>query len=118
MRPAMQSHLAALGSPVTSGTALYEGDAEQLAGADAELSRTLHGPAPAHTATSKKTLRERLRRPLLILFPVMLAVAGAVYYLAEEPYVSTDDAFVYAARESINARVAGQVVEIAVKNNQ
>jgi membrane fusion protein, multidrug efflux system len=66
----------------------------------------------------KKALRERLRRPLLILFPVILAAFGTVYYLAEEPYVSTDDAFVYAAKESVNARVAGQVVEIAVRDNQ
>jgi membrane fusion protein (multidrug efflux system) len=48
----------------------------------------------------------------------MLAVVGAAYYLAAEPYVATDDAFVRAAKESVNARVAGQVVEIAVKDNQ
>ena len=66
----------------------------------------------------RKTLRERLRRPLLILFPILLAAVGAAYYLAEEPYVSTDDAFVRAAKESVNARVAGQVVEIAVIDNQ
>ena len=34
------------------------------------------------------------------------------------PYVSTDDAFVRASKESINARVAGQAVEIAVQDNQ
>jgi membrane fusion protein (multidrug efflux system) len=66
----------------------------------------------------RKPLRERLRRPLLVAFPLGLAAVGAAYYLAEEPYVSTDDAFVRAAKESINARVAGQVVEIAVKDNQ
>jgi membrane fusion protein (multidrug efflux system) len=69
-------------------------------------------------AVPGKTLRERLRRPLLILFPILLAGVGAAYYLAEEPYVSTDDAFVRAAKESINARVSGQVTEIAVINNQ
>ena len=62
--------------------------------------------------------RERLRRLLLIAFPVILVAVGTAYYLAEEPYVSTDDAFVRAAKESVNARVAGQVVEIAVKDNQ
>jgi membrane fusion protein (multidrug efflux system) len=66
----------------------------------------------------KQTLRERLRRPLLVLLPVLLVAVGTAYYLAEEPYVSTDDAFVRAAKESVNARVAGQVVEIAVKDNQ
>ncbi|WP_254065681.1 HlyD family secretion protein [Acidisoma sp. L85] len=45
-------------------------------------------------------------------------MAGGAYYVAEEPYVSTDDAFVRVAKESINARVSGQVVEIAVKDNQ
>jgi multidrug resistance efflux pump len=63
-------------------------------------------------------LRERLRRPLLVAFPILLAVVGAADYLAEEPFVSTDDAFVRAAKESINARVAGRAVEIAVQDNQ
>jgi membrane fusion protein (multidrug efflux system) len=63
-------------------------------------------------------MRERLRRPLLVAFPILLAVIGAAYYLAEEPFVSTDDAFVRAAKDSINARVSGQVVEIAVKDDQ
>jgi membrane fusion protein (multidrug efflux system) len=54
----------------------------------------------------------------LIVFPVIVAAVGAAYYLAEEPYVTTDDAFVRAAKESVNARVSGQVIEIAVKDNQ
>ena len=87
---------------------------DKLEAVDVKARRTLDRPV----AIPKRTLRERLRGPLLIVFPVMLAAVGAAYYLAEEPYVSTDDAFVYAAKESINARVAGQVVAIAVKNNQ
>jgi membrane fusion protein (multidrug efflux system) len=54
----------------------------------------------------------------MILVPGMVAALGAAYYIAEAPYVSTDDAFIRAAKESVNARVAGQVVEIAVKDNQ
>jgi membrane fusion protein, multidrug efflux system len=69
-------------------------------------------------AAPRKPLRERLRRPLLIGFLAALAAAGGGYYLAEEPYVSTDDAFVRAAKEGINARISGQVVEIAVRDNQ
>jgi membrane fusion protein, multidrug efflux system len=68
--------------------------------------------------TPNRTFRERLRRPLMLVVPLILAAVGAVEYLAEEPYVSTDDAFVRAAKDSINARVAGQVVEIAVGDNQ
>ena len=69
-------------------------------------------------AMPKKTVRERLRRPLMLALPIVLAAFGAAYYLAEEPYVSTDDAFVRAAKITVNARVAGQAVEIAVRDNQ
>ena len=62
--------------------------------------------------------RERLRRPLMLALPIVLAAFGAAYYLAEEPYVSTNDAFVRAAKVTVNARVAGQAVEIAVRDNQ
>jgi membrane fusion protein (multidrug efflux system) len=59
-------------------------------------------------AMPRRTLRQRLRRPLMVAFPIVLAVVGGAAYLAEEPYVSTDDAFVRAAKDSINARVPGQ----------
>ncbi len=77
------------------------------------------GPASVDLAKApQRTVRERLRMPLMVAFPVLLATAGAIYYVAEEGHVSTDDAFVYAAKESVNARVSGQVVEIAVRDNQ
>ncbi len=86
---------------------------------DAQFDNTVDRPAPEPSAVVPgRSLRERLRRPLMIAFPIMLAVIGAGEYVAAEPYVSTDDAFVRAAKESVNARVAGQVVEIAVKDNQ
>src|SRR5512144_36689 len=44
--------------------------------------------------------------------------AGAAAYLAQEQYVSTDNAFVRAAKVTINARVSGQAVEIAVRDNE
>jgi membrane fusion protein, multidrug efflux system len=70
------------------------------------------------TATPRRTARERVRLPLLLAVPIGLAVLGAAAYLAEEPYVSTNDAFVRAAKVTINARVAGQAVEIAVHDNE
>jgi membrane fusion protein (multidrug efflux system) len=103
----------------TSDIAIDDGDAGQFARVDAKSSGTFERPIFDRPAElPKKTLRERIRRPLLIVFPVMLAAVGAAYYVADEPYVSTNDAFVRAAKESINARVAGQVVKIAVKDNQ
>lgn len=63
-------------------------------------------------------LERRLRRPLMLAVPIVVAVFGAAMYLAQEQYVSTDDAFVRAAKVTINARVSGQAVEIAVRDNE
>jgi membrane fusion protein (multidrug efflux system) len=82
------------------------------------LAPSMAAPVAIHETGAAKTLRERLRRPLLAAFLAVLTATGATYYLGEEPYVSTDDAFVRAAKDSINARVSGQVVEIAVVDNQ
>jgi membrane fusion protein (multidrug efflux system) len=115
----MQSYFALSGSTMTSGTAISERDVGQLAEVDAKLGRTLDRPVSSRqAAVPKMPPRERLRRLLLIAFPVILVGVGTAYYLAEEPYVSTDDACVRAAKESVNARVAGQVVKIAVIDNQ
>jgi len=81
--------------------------------------RVADSPAPTRAvATPRRSIRERLRRPLMLALPIALAVFGAAYYLAEEPYISTDDAFVRAAKITVNARVAGQAVEIAVHDNE
>lgn len=115
----MQSCIAPPGPSMTSDTAIHEVELKQPVEGDAKSRRPLDRPAPDRFITTpKKQLRERLRRPLLIAFPLLLAAVGATYYLAEEPYVSTNDAFVRAAKELVTARVAGQVVEIAVKDNQ
>jgi len=70
------------------------------------------GPLPG------SELGRRLRRPLMLAVPMIVAAVGASMYLAQEQYVSTDDAFVRAAKVTINARVSGQAVEIAVRDNQ
>ena len=86
---------------------------------DMPIDRAVHCSASSgSTVAPRRSLRERLRLPLMLVLPIILAVFGAAEYLAQEPYVWTDDAFVRAPKESLNARVAGQVVEIAVKDNQ
>jgi len=82
----------------------------QIDSADREIRLT--------SGSSERSPRERLRRPLLVVVPVIMAAIGAAGYLGEEPYVSTDDAFIRAGKDSINARVSGQVVEIGVHDNQ
>ncbi len=74
--------------------------------------------SPAPDAPGKPSLGQRLRRPLMIAVPVLLLLGGGTAYWSGKPYVTTDDAFVRATKGSINARVSGQVVEIAVRDNQ
>ena len=89
------------------------------AAVETQFDRVVDGAAPDRvTAIRGRTLRGRLRRPLMLAVPIVVAALGATYYLAEEPYVSTDDAFVRAAKVTVNARVAGQAVEIAVRDNE
>src|SRR3954465_5231474 len=75
-------------------------------------------PSEAAAQWFEAGLGKRLRRPLMLALPMAVAVVGAFIYLAQEQYVSTDDAFVRAAKVTINARVSGQAVEIAVRDNE
>jgi membrane fusion protein, multidrug efflux system len=89
------------------------------AAAETQFDRVVYHPASNRVvAAPRRSVKERLRRPLMLGVPLLVAAFGAAYYFAEEPYVSTNDAFVRAAKVTLNARVAGQVVEIAVRDNQ
>ena len=89
------------------------------AAVETQFDRVVDSPSPVRVAAMPgRSIRERLRRPLMLAVPIVVAAFGAAWYLAEEPYVSTDDAFVRAAKVTINARVAGQAVEIAVRDNE
>jgi membrane fusion protein (multidrug efflux system) len=61
---------------------------------------------------------ERLRMPLMLGGVLVVALAASLFWLLGGRYMSTDDAYVQAARASISANVSGQVVEIAVHDNQ
>jgi membrane fusion protein (multidrug efflux system) len=113
----MQVSHANVAAPPVSGVAAADVDGrarsfEGEAGAEHSAPLSFSRPTPV------KTLRERLARPVLVAFLALMSIAAAGYYLAQEPYVSTDDAFVRGAKNSINARVSGQVTEIGVHDNQ
>jgi membrane fusion protein, multidrug efflux system len=104
--------------PGFAGTGVISAGMAQAA-VETQFDRVVDGPASKPMAAiPARTLKERLRRPLMLAAPILIAAFGAAYYLAEEPYVSTDDAFVRAAKVTVNARVAGQAVEIAVRDNE
>ncbi len=69
-------------------------------------------------APPRRPLRERLRLPLMVGVPAIAAVAGFTLYVTGGRYVSTDDAYIQAARVAVSSDVAGRVVEVDVHDNQ
>ncbi len=66
----------------------------------------------------KKSGLQPLRRILLVLGPLVFLVVGGYFYLTGGRYMSTDDAYMQAARTDISANIAGRVTEIDVHDNQ
>ncbi len=62
--------------------------------------------------------RRRLRLPLMVGVPGLAAIVLAYFVVTGGRYVSTDDAYVEAARVAISSDVAGRVVEMDVHDNQ
>ena len=65
-----------------------------------------------------RRLRDRLRLPLMVLGVAAVTLGTLYFWLSGGRYVSTDDAYVQAGRASISSNVAGQVISIAVRDNQ
>lgn len=74
----------------------------------------------ANTSTDpqSKTWIGRNRSALLIGGPAILVLAIAFFYFTGGRYVSTDDAYIQAARVDVSTEVSGRVREILVRDNQ
>ncbi len=69
----------------------------------------------------KELVRDSLQkhRNLLLIGGLFLIIlVTAILYLSSGRYVSTDDAYIQAARTEISANVSGRIVQIFVKDNQ
>lgn len=58
------------------------------------------------------------RLALMFSVPLLLAIGAIFYYLANDHYVSTDNAYVQQDKVSISAEVGGRITEVAVRENQ
>lgn len=83
-----------------------------------QFDETSDGLGSGTAETARRSLKERLRWPLMAALPLLLLVGGGARYLYGARDIATDDAFVRAAKVSINARIPGQVVKVAVIDNQ
>ena len=69
-------------------------------------------------ARRRRPLRQRLRLPLMALAPLLVLLVAGYWYVTGGRYVSTDDAYIQAARTSISTDVAGRVAAIEVRDNE
>jgi membrane fusion protein (multidrug efflux system) len=74
--------------------------------------------AAAAASTVPNNWLGRHRRLLLVSGPAVLAVIGIIVYLTGGRYVTTDDAYLQAARVEISCNVSGRVIEMDVRDNQ
>lgn len=54
----------------------------------------------------------------MLSVPLLLVVGAVVYYLANDQYVSTDNAYIHQAKVSVSPEIIGPLVEVAIKENQ
>src|SRR5579872_5793913 len=69
-------------------------------------------------ARPRRTLRERLRLPLMVGVPIIVLIGALYYYVVGGRVQSTDDAYVRAAQVTISANISGRVSEVDVHDNQ
>jgi membrane fusion protein, multidrug efflux system len=67
---------------------------------------------------NKKPKRTWARYTLMLSVPILLIAGALYYYIANDHFVSTDNAYVQQAKTSVSAEVGGRIVEVAVQENQ
>jgi len=73
---------------------------------------------PTVERLTRKRPNRFVRIALIGSVPLLLIVGGVSYYIANDHYVSTDNAYVQQDKVSISAEVGGRIVEVAVRENQ
>ncbi len=79
------------------------------------------GPAPrvAEAPVRTRRLSRALLRPILMLGGILVvAIASGAYWLTGGRYVSIDDAYVRAAKQSLSTDVSGMVATVPVREGQ
>lgn len=66
----------------------------------------------------EKPARRWTRLLVMISLPLLLAAAAITYYVINDQYISTDNAYVQQSKVSISAEVSGGITRIAVRENQ
>jgi membrane fusion protein, multidrug efflux system len=79
-------------------------------------------PRPKLAAEPRRRLMAGMRRYrrflLLVVLPLVAAIAGITFYLNGGRYVTTDDAYVGAQKVLITSDVSGKIISVTVKEGQ
>jgi membrane fusion protein (multidrug efflux system) len=73
---------------------------------------------PAAGATLRDLWRRRRRLILLVVLPLAAIVGGLAFYVMGGRYVSTDDAYVHAAKLMVSTDISGLVTSVDVHEGQ
>ncbi len=82
-----------------------------------EAKTAAEAPA-AETTAAPRTGRKRLRMVLLVVIPLIAALAGGAFYLMGGRYISTDNAYVGAQKVLITPDVSGKIIHVAIVEGQ
>src|SRR5258708_16414417 len=63
-------------------------------------------------------LRRYRRFLLMVLLPIVLAIAGFTFYLNAGPYVGTDDAYVGAQKVLVTPDISGKIQNVVAREGQ
>lgn len=85
-----------------------------MAEADPKLADSAAATAPEPARSS----RNWRKLGLMLSLPIVMLIAGAVYWYSLQGQVSTDNAYVHLDKVSVSAQVGGQIVEVLVKENE
>ncbi len=74
---------------------------------------------PVSELSQPKSVARRIGRGAMMLsLPLLLIIAAIFYYIANDHYVSTDNAYVAQDKVSVSAQVTGEIVEARAHENQ
>jgi membrane fusion protein (multidrug efflux system) len=83
-----------------------------------EVTPAEHTADEARAESAPQRPRRWLRTLLLVLGPVLVALAGAFIYMNSGRYVETDNAYVKSDTVLLGAEVAGPIKRVAVRENE
>src|SRR5262245_9286692 len=86
--------------------------------ADAVLKLPVDATKSGARQAAPAAKRSRLRLVLLVVVPLIAAVAGLALYLAGGRYISTDNAYVGAQKVLITPDISGKISRVAVQEGQ